>query len=160
MKRIAIITCSNIKNELGCPAVGCLAFLNARKGPFARYDDGLQLVGITTCAGCPTVLAPKKILTKIKPLVELAQAQVIHLSTCMVNICPFVKKNISIINDKYPEVEIVKGTDELGEETLIRLAKAVKKMLTYDQPNITEEYSKAVSFEELMKAVSAEERQG
>lgn len=159
MKKIAIITCSNVKNELGCPAVGCLAFLNARKGSFACYDEGLELVGITTCAGCPTILAPKKILTKIKPLVELAQAQAIHLSTCMVSLCPFAKKYESIIKEKYPEIEIVKGTDELGGESLIRLAKAVKKMLTYDQPDITEEYLKAVSPEELMKAISAEERQ-
>ena len=158
MKKIAIITCSNVKNEVGCPAVGCLAFLNARKGSFARYNDGLELVGFTTCAGCPTVLAPKKILTKIKPLVELAQAQAIHISTCMVSLCPFVKKYESIIKDKYPDIEIVRGTDELGEEALIRLAKAVKKMLTYDQPDITEEYLKAISTEELMKAVSASER--
>lgn len=156
MKKIAMITCSNIKNELGCPAVGCLGYLNARKGSFARYDDGLELVGITTCAGCPTLLAPKKILTKIKPLVELAQAQVIHISTCMVNVCPFVKKYVSIINKKYPEVEIVMGTDDLGEQKLVQLAMAVKKMLTDDQPDITEEYLKVISVEELRKALSAE----
>jgi predicted metal-binding protein len=159
MKKIAIITCSNVKNELGCPAVGCLAFLNARKGSFARYGDGLELVGMATCAGCPTLLAPKKILTRIKPLVELAQAQAIHLSTCMVSLCPFVKKYESIIKEKYPEVEIVKGTDQLGDEALIGLAKAVKKMLTHDQPDITGEYLKAISHEELMKAVSDAESQ-
>ncbi len=80
-----------------------------------------------------------------------------YLSTCMVNLCPFVKKYESIIKDKYPEVEIVEGTDELGEEALVRLAKGVRKMLTHDQPDITEEYQKAVSAEELMKAVYPEQ---
>lgn len=157
MKKIAIITCGNVKNELGCPAIGCLAFFNARKGAFARYDEDIELVGITTCAGCPTKLAPDKILTKIKPLVELSQAEVIHISTCMEMICPFVNKYKSVITNKYPDIELVMGTDQMSNESLIKLAGALKKMLTDDQPDITEEYLKAVSFEELRRSLSAED---
>ncbi len=156
MKKIAIVTCANIKNELSCPAVGCLAYMNTRKGAFERYkEEGLELVGMTTCAGCPTLLAPDKILTKIKPLVELAEAQVLHLSTCMINICPFIKKYQSIIRKKYPELEIVSGTDDMGEKVLIKLGMAVKTMLTEGQPDITEEYLKAVPMEEFRKSLSA-----
>jgi predicted metal-binding protein len=154
---VAIITCGNVKNELGCPAIGCLAFLNAGKGAFSRYDEGCELVGFTTCAGCPTEIAPDKILTKIKPLVELSQAEVIHMSTCMEKICPFVNKYKSVIANKYPDIELVMSTDQMSDESLIKLAVALRKMLTEDQPDITEEYLKAVSFEELRRSLSTED---
>jgi len=147
MAKIGIISCGNVKNELSCSAVGCFRSFNGREGQFKRYQDDkeLQIVGFSTCAGCPTLLAPEKILLKVKPLVEMSQAEIIHFATCMVNLCPFVNKYKNVVNAKYPHVEVVMGTDEPSEARLEAVKGSIKKLLTQDQPDITEEFKKVMA---------------
>ncbi len=144
MAKIAIISCANVKNELSCPAVGCFKAFNNRKGMFDRYkeDQELQIVGFSTCAGCPTLYAQEKILSKVKPLVELSKADIIHFSSCMVKLCPFAQKYKSIMNATYPDVEVVMGTDE---STPLEMMKTMlKNVLTDNSHGITEEFKRNI----------------
>lgn len=145
MTRIAILCCGSIKNELSCPATGCLKSFNEKTGTFERYKDDMEayLVGFTTCSGCPTLLAPEKIIKKVKPLVVMSKAEKIHLSTCMLEICPFVNKYKSAINEAYPDVEVIMGTDPFPDQHREIMRKAMfKELLTNHNPDISEEYLK------------------
>ncbi|WPC41603.1 CGGC domain-containing protein [Clostridium sp. JS66] len=142
MARIAIISCNNIKNELSCAAAGCFKSFNERKGMFERYKDNQesQIVGFSTCAGCPTLYAFEKILIKVKPLVEISKADTIHFSSCMVKLCPFVQKYKSVINETYPNVEVVMGTDESTPLETMKIM--LKSILTDNSHGITEEFKR------------------
>jgi predicted metal-binding protein len=142
MAKIAIVTCSNVKNELSCAATGCFKSFNNRKGMFERYKDysEIQIVGFSTCAGCPTLYAFEKILHKIKPLVEISKADTIHFSSCMVKLCPFVQKYKSAINTAYPDVDVVMGTDESTSLDMMKIM--LKNLLVDDRYGITEELKK------------------
>lgn len=113
MARIGILTCSNATQDLGCSSVSCLADLRKRKGAFADYpsDEKLDLVGIINCPGCPTLTGPSKLLERVKALTEF-KIHAIHLSYCILALCPFKSKYIQALKDTYPEVNIVSGTHE------------------------------------------------
>ncbi|WP_048105926.1 CGGC domain-containing protein [Methanosarcina barkeri] len=144
MVKVAILCCDNVKNELSCPAAGCFRSFNEKTGSFERYKDDTEarLVGFSTCAGCPTLLAPEKIIKKIKPLVEISKAEKIHLSSCMAKMCPFVNKYKSAINVAYPDVEVVMGTDAVSDQHIEIMKTMFKKLLTDPNPDISEEYLK------------------
>jgi predicted metal-binding protein len=57
MARIGIINCSNCTQDTNCASVVCLADMRKRKGLFEQYakEDTLELIGIISCAGCPTL---------------------------------------------------------------------------------------------------------
>lgn len=111
MARIGIITCSNCTGELDCSSVVCLADMRKRKGFFKDYppEESLDLVGIISCAGCPTVSAPRKILRRVKSLAEF-RVEVLHFSYCMTALCPFREKYVKVIQEAYPEIKLVMGT--------------------------------------------------
>lgn len=110
MPRIGIITCSNCTQDLNCASAVCLADMRKRRGFFEKYKEReVILVGIISCAGCPTIGAPNKILKRVKPLASL-KVDVIHLSYCMTAVCPFINKYVKVIKEAYPELEIVEGT--------------------------------------------------
>lgn len=142
MAKIAIISCNNIKNELSCPAVGCFKSFNNHEGMFERYKENeeMQMVGFSTCDGCPTLYGFEKILIKVKPLVEISKADTIHFSSCMVQLCPFVQKYKNVINAAYPNVEVVMGTDENTSLETMKLM--LKNVLTDNSHGITEEFKK------------------
>lgn len=113
MPRIGILTCSNATQDLGCSSVSCLHDLRKRKGAFERYknDEKLDLIGIINCSGCPTLAGPEKLLKRIRSLVEF-KVNAIHFSYCMDALCPFKNKYKSLLEDKFPDIEIVIGTHE------------------------------------------------
>lgn len=113
MARIGILTCSNATQDLGCSSVACLADLRKRKGAFACYpqDEKLDLVGIINCPGCPTTIGPDKLLRRIRALTEF-KVKAIHLSYCLMALCPFKKKYTEALKNAYPEINIVEGTHE------------------------------------------------
>ncbi len=113
MARIGILTCSNATQDLGCSSVACLADLRKRKGAFAAYpqNEKLDLVGIINCPGCPTIIGPDKLLNRIKALTEF-KLNAIHLSYCLVALCPFKSKYIEALKNTYPEINIVTGTHD------------------------------------------------
>ena len=111
MARIGILTCSNCTQDANCASVVCLGDMRKRRGFFERYaeDEPLDLIGIINCSGCPTVAAPKKILKRVKALAEY-RIDALHLSFCMTALCPFLKQYQKVIQNAYPDLELVLGT--------------------------------------------------
>lgn len=143
-KKIAILGCDNVKNDLNCSAAFCFQSFNGHQNGFARYnaDQELELVGFSNCSGCPTMHAPEKILRKIKPLVEMSKADIIHFSSCMVYMCPFIQKYKSVINANYPNVEVVLGTDSTPDHPQEMMQTFFKNMIIANNADITEEGKK------------------
>jgi len=96
MARIGIITCSNCTQETNCASVVCLADLRKRRGFFAAYpqEEPLDLIGIINCAGCPTIAAPAKILRRVRAVADF-RIDALHLSFCLVALCPFIQKYVN-----------------------------------------------------------------
>ncbi|MGB5883870.1 MAG: CGGC domain-containing protein [Desulfobulbales bacterium] len=111
MARIGILTCSNCTQDTNCASVVCLGDMRKRRGFFERYqnDEKLDLIGIINCSGCPTLAAPEKILKRVKALADY-KLDALHLSYCMIALCPFLNKYQAVIAQAYPDLEIVSGT--------------------------------------------------
>lgn len=111
MTRIAILTCSNCAQETNCAAVVCLGDMRRRQGFFEAYpeDEPLELIGLISCAGCPTLAAPEKILRRVRALAQY-RLDALHLSYCMTALCPFLPKYRRVIRDAYPDLDVVLGT--------------------------------------------------
>ena len=128
MARIGIVTCSNCAQETNCSSVVCFADMRKRKGLFDRYplEEPIDFVGLVHCAGCPTNVAPGKILRRIRSLVDY-KIDALHFSYCMTVLCPFIGKYEKEIRTAYPDLEIVYGTHQPADST--RFKNAVKEML-------------------------------
>lgn len=110
--RIGILTCSNTTRVLDCPVSACLKDLSDRKGSFTRYQgQDVELVGVISCNGCPTLKGEDIILPKIEALRHYG-ANWIHLTYCMMVICPFVRKYVKVIKAKFPSLDLIEGTHE------------------------------------------------
>lgn len=110
--KLGILTCSNATRVLDCPVGACLKDMYERKGTFEKYkDQEIELVGITSCNGCPTIAGDAIILPKIESLIHYGATHV-HMSYCMKVMCPFVKKYYKVIKSNFPEVNVILGTHE------------------------------------------------
>src|SRR4030042_2092192 len=128
MARVGIITCLNCTQDANCASVVCLADLRKRRGFFERYpkDEPLDLMGLISCAGCPTLAAPEKILRRVKAVADF-KIKALHLSFCMTAVCPFVNKYVELIKANFPDLEIVLGTHKPGPPAEFR--RGVKELL-------------------------------
>jgi predicted metal-binding protein len=128
MARIGIITCSNCTQDTNCAAVVCLADMRKRKGLFDRYanEAALELIGIISCAGCPTLAAPEKIMKRVDALAAF-KVDTLHFSYCMTALCPFIEKYAKIIREKHPDLEVVMGTHKPIDKNEFR--RAVRELL-------------------------------
>ena len=140
MKKVGLLICSTMTRDLNCSSYGCFMTVKHGQGECARYRDegGAELIGIVSCAGCPTVLAPERILKKARALKETG-ADVIHMGTCMQAMCPFIAKYKQIIEKEYPDLQVVIGTHvidtpEMGE--MIRCA--IRDMILQPQKDMTD----------------------
>jgi len=123
MARIGIITCSNCTQDTNCAAAVCLADMRKRKGLFDRYanEAALELIGIISCAGCPTLAAPEKIMKRVDSLAAF-KVDALHFSYCMTALCPFIEKYAKIIGEKYPGLQVVMGTHKPIDKSEFRRA--------------------------------------
>jgi predicted metal-binding protein len=128
MARIAILTCSNCTQDAHCASVVCLADMRKRRGWFESYppDEPLELIGIINCAGCPTLAAPEKILQRVRAVAGF-RLEALHLSFCMVTLCPFIKTYAALIKREFPDINIVMGTHQPAERE--RFKQGVKELL-------------------------------
>jgi predicted metal-binding protein len=128
MARIGILTCSNCTQDSNCASVVCLADMRKRRGFFATYpqDEPLELIGIINCAGCPTLAAPEKILKRVRAVAEF-RLEALHLSFCMVTLCPFIKSYIALIKREFPGINIALGTHQPTDGD--RFQRGVKELL-------------------------------
>lgn len=113
MARIGVLTCSNCTQDGNCAAVVCLADMRKRRGCFSRYpyDEPLDLIGLASCPGCPTLAAPDKIMRRVRSLAEY-RLDALHLSYCMTALCPFLSRYEKAIRRTYPDLAIVHGTHQ------------------------------------------------
>jgi Predicted metal-binding protein len=111
--KLGIITCSTATQEMDCCSVSCLRDFNLRLGGFRNYpsDQPLRLVGLISCAGCPTRVYPEKILRKVDSLVRFGVTS-LHFSNCLAAFCPFVNTYHQVISKRYPELELIGCTHE------------------------------------------------
>lgn len=110
--KIGILTCSNTTRILDCPVGACLKDMYDRQGAFAQYkNQEIELVGVISCNGCPTIAGEEIILPKIETMIYYG-ANAIHLSYCMTVLCPFIKKYVKVIKENYPQINLISGTHE------------------------------------------------
>ena len=105
MKKIGIIICNRYHT---CAGGKCLRALRNREGAFARYrDEEVELVGYTTCGGCPGGN-----IESVPEEMKKNGAEVIHLATGFVvgyPPCPSIVQFKQFIESKYG-IPVVVGT--------------------------------------------------
>ena len=108
--KIGIIICDRYRN---CAGGKCLRALKNREGAFSRYkNQEVELVGYTTCGGCPggnVEYAPAEM--------KKNGAQIIHFATGLIvgyPPCPYVFHFKKFIETHY-KMEVVIGTHPIPE---------------------------------------------
>jgi predicted metal-binding protein len=105
MKKIGIIICDRWRR---CAGGKCLRALHNREGAFERYrDEEIELVGYTTCDGCPggnVEYAPAEMKRNGVEVVHLATGLLVGYPPC-----PFIEDFRSFIEKKYG-LKVVLGT--------------------------------------------------
>ena len=125
-KKIGIIICDRYKN---CAGGKCFRSMKNHEGAFSIYDKNtdLELVGYTTCGGCPggnIEYAPEEMIKN--------GAEVIHLATGFVvgyPPCPYIDHFVEFIKTKY-KIDVVIGTHPIPEKYLL----IHEKLGTWDSP--------------------------
>jgi len=111
LTKIGIIICDRYRT---CAGGKCLRSLRDREGAFTRYkDQAVELVGYTTCNGCPG----GNIEYAGDEMVKNG-AQVIHLATGLLvgyPPCPYIQTFKSFLENRY-DVEVVLGTHPIPEK--------------------------------------------
>lgn len=146
MKRVAILNCTNTTQEMGCSAFMCLENIYKSAGSFDRYkvDGGAQLVGIINCSGCPTIIAPEKLLNRVKALTVLG-VDAVHLSSCIVSICPYKNKYLEMLRKEFPGIEFVEGTHGGSPQEAEMFRHLARHLLTAPKPNLPETAMQAMA---------------
>ena len=110
---IGIIICDRYRT---CAGGKCLRSLRNREGAFSRYQDReVELVGYTTCNGCPG----GNIEYAVDEMVKNG-AEVVHLATGFLvgyPPCPYIETFKAFIEEKYA-VEVVLGTHPIPQKFL------------------------------------------
>lgn len=111
MSKIGILGCQSTTDEMNCVMVGCFGNVRSRQGTFAEYaeDDPLELMGLVNCGGCPTAVGSDRIWQKVKALVDFG-IESLHLTSCLVHLCPFKASFVDRITKDFPHLKIVEGT--------------------------------------------------
>jgi predicted metal-binding protein len=124
--KIGIIICDRYKS---CAGGKCFKALQNREGAFDIYDreKALEIVGYTSCGGCPggnIEYAPEEMIKN--------GAEVIHLATGFIvgyPPCPYLSFFKKFIEDKY-KIKVVVGTHPIPEKYLI----THNKLKTWETP--------------------------
>ena len=111
MKKIGIIICDRWHT---CAGGKCFRALNNREGAFESYkDQDVEIVGYTTCGGCPggnVEYAPAEM--------QKNGAKVIHFATGFVvgyPPCPYVEHFCNFIETQYG-IKVVVGTHPIPQK--------------------------------------------
>jgi predicted metal-binding protein len=111
MKKVGIVICNRYHT---CAGGKCLRALRNREGAFSRYQgEEIELVGYTTCGGCPggnVEYAPAEM--------KKNGAEIIHLATGMVvgyPPCPRLRAFSDFIPVKHG-LEVVVGTHPIPQD--------------------------------------------
>jgi predicted metal-binding protein len=111
--KIGIIICNRYRT---CAGGKCLRAMRNKEGAFAQYTDSdIELVGYTTCDGCPGGNVENTGEEMVKN-----GAQVIHLATGMLvgyPPCPNIQIFKAFLEERYG-VEVVLGTHPIPRKYL------------------------------------------
>ena len=125
MTNVGIIICDRYRR---CAGGKCLRAMKNYQGAFSRYrEEGVELVGYTTCDGCPggnVEYACEEMISN--------GAEVVHLATGLVvgyPPCPYLEDFVNFIETKY-DLRVVVGTHPIPEKYLTMH----KKLGTWDDP--------------------------
>ena len=104
--KVGLIRC--LQTEDMCPATTDIKMMNLKKGAFEGVEEDIELIGISTCGGCPG----KKAVTRALEMVKRG-ADTIALASCITRGTP--------IGFKCPHAEEMKEAIKrrLGEEIRI-----------------------------------------
>ncbi|MBC8509300.1 MAG: CGGC domain-containing protein [Chloroflexi bacterium] len=111
--KIGIIICDRYHN---CAGGKCFRAMKNKAGAFSKYTDtDIELVGYTTCDGCPG----GNIEYTGEEIVNNG-AQVIHLATGFIvgyPPCPYIQTFRDFLEERY-DVEVVVGTHPIPQKYL------------------------------------------
>jgi predicted metal-binding protein len=123
--KIGIIICDRYRS---CAGGKCFRSLRNREGAFSVYKDkDVEVVGYTSCGGCPggnIEYAPEEMIKN--------RVNVIHFATGMVvgyPPCPYISYFKKFIEEKY-KIPVIIGTHPIPEKYL----KVHTKLGTWDTP--------------------------
>ena len=110
--KIGIIICDRYKN---CAGGKCFRAMQNREGAFDIYskEEPLEIVGYTSCGGCPggnIEYTPEEMIKN--------GAEAIHLATGFVvgyPPCPYISHFKSFIKDKY-NIKVIVGTHPIPQK--------------------------------------------
>lgn len=109
--KIGIIICDRYRS---CAGGKCLRAMRSKEGAFAQYGDAeIELVGYTTCAGCPGGNVESAGDEMVKN-----GARVIHLATGLVvgyPPCPYIQTFIYYLEKRYG-VKVIVGTHPIPKK--------------------------------------------
>ncbi|MDE6735365.1 MAG: CGGC domain-containing protein [Desulfovibrio sp.] len=94
--KIGLIRC--MQTEELCPATRCLDAMRKKKDAFADVEGELELVGVTTCGGCPGKKAGLRAAMMLR-----RGAQAIALASCITKgtpidyACPFAARLAKVV---------------------------------------------------------------
>jgi len=110
MKKLGIIICDRWRR---CAGGKCLRALKQREGAFSRYrDEEIELVGYTTCDGCPggnVEYAPAEMKKNGAVVVHLATGLLVGYPPC-----PYIEDFRRFIETRYG-MEVVLGTHPIPQ---------------------------------------------
>jgi len=105
--RVGIVVCeANARRS--CPGTSCFLAVKGKVGEFSQYGK-VELVGFTTCGGCPV---PKYNLEKVELLLNRG-AEAIHFGNC-VRDCPHLDNMEKEVEQTYPDLKVIVGTHPAG----------------------------------------------
>lgn len=138
--KISIIICDRYKS---CAGGKCFRALQNREGAFSIYnsDESLDIVGYTSCGGCPggnIEYSPAEMLKNGVEAVHLATGLVVGYPPC-----PYISDFVKIIESKY-NIPVVVGThpipqnyylqhEKLGTWGSVKSQKAMRTLLADEQ---------------------------
>ena len=113
--KIGIIICDRYKS---CAGGKCFRSMQKREGAFDIYskDEALELVGFTSCGGCPggnIEYAPEEMTKNGVEAIHLATGLVVGYPPC-----PYISHFKEFIEDKY-EIPVVIGTHPIPQKYYI-----------------------------------------
>lgn len=94
--KIGLIRC--MQTEEMCPASRCLDSMRRKKDAFAAVEGDVELVGVTTCGGCPGKKAGLRAAMMLR-----RGAQAIALASCITKgapidyACPFAARLAGVV---------------------------------------------------------------
>lgn len=114
VKKVGIIICDRYHT---CAGGKCFRSLRNREGAFERYkDEEVELVGYTTCGGCPggnVESSPEEMKNNGAEIVHLATGFIVGYPPC-----PYLEHFTKVIPEKYG-MEVVVGTHPIPEKYYI-----------------------------------------